>query len=76
MGLADALDVPPAEVVYVSDDPDRDIDGAATAGMTPLQVVYDGGPDTHPLAATTVHRSDLGALPGLLEGLADGADHP
>ncbi|PSP95309.1 HAD family hydrolase [Halobacteriales archaeon QS_1_68_44] len=76
VGLADALDVPPAEVVYVGDDPDRDIDGAATAGMTPVQVVYDDGPDPHPLAAATVRRSDLGALPGLLEGLADGADDP
>ena len=76
VGLADALDVPPADVVYVGDDPDRDIDGAATAGMTPLQVVYDGGPDPHPLAAATVRRSDLGALPGLLEGLADGPDDP
>ena len=76
MGLADALDVPPADVVYVGDDPDRDIDGAATAGMTPLQVVYDGGPPAHPVAARTVRRSELGALPGLLEGLADGADDP
>ena len=76
VGLADALDVPPADVVYVGDDPDRDIGGAATAGMTPVQVVYDGGPDPHPLAAATVRRSELRALPGLLEGLADGADDP
>jgi putative hydrolase of the HAD superfamily len=76
VGLADALDVPPAEVVYVGDDPERDVVGAATAGMTPVQVLYDGGPPANPVAARTVRRSNLGALPGLLEGLADGPDDP
>ena len=72
--LADALDVPPAAVAYVGDDPERDVAGAATAGMTPVQAVYDGGPAPHPLAARTVCRSGLTTLPGFLEGLANGPD--
>lgn len=74
VALADALDVPPSAVVYVGDHPDRDVAGAATAGMTPIQVRYDGGPDAHPLAARTIRRSALASLPGVLDGLADGAD--
>lgn len=75
VAVADALDVPTSAVAYVGDHPDRDVAGAATAGMTPVQVRYDGGPDAHPLAARTVRRSNLDSLPRLLEGLADGADH-
>jgi len=74
VALADALGVQPSAVVYVGDDPDRDVTGAATAGMTPIQVVYGGGPPTHPLAARTVRRPNLASLPGLVEGLADGPD--
>ncbi|PSP41383.1 HAD family hydrolase [Halobacteriales archaeon QH_10_70_21] len=76
VALADALDVPPSAIVYVGDNPDRDVAGAATAGMTPVQVVYDGGPAAHPLAARTVPRSELASLPGVIEGLADGSDDP
>jgi putative hydrolase of the HAD superfamily len=76
VALADALGVQPSEVVYVGDDPDRDVAGAATAGMTPVQVVYGGGPPTHPVAAGTVAREELASLPGLLDGLADGPDDP
>jgi putative hydrolase of the HAD superfamily len=74
VALADALGVSASTVAYVGDDPDRDVAGAATAGMTPVQVVYDGGPAVHPLAAATVRRSALRSLPGLLERLGDGAD--
>lgn len=74
VALADALDVSPSAVVFVGDDPERDVAGAATAGMTPVQVCYDGGPAVHHLAADTVERSDLAALPRVLEDLADGAD--
>ena len=73
-GLADALGVPPEAVVYVGDDPARDVEGAATAGMVPVQVRYDGGPDVSPLAADTVERSALATLPGVIEGLADRAE--
>ena len=76
VGLADALGVPPAGVVYVGNDPERDVVGAATAGMTPIQVLYDGGPPGHPVAARTVRRRKLRSLPGLLNGLADGPDDP
>lgn len=74
LALADALGVRPSTVAYVGDHPVRDVAGAATAGMTSVQVVYEGGPEPHPLAATTVRRSELDSLPGVLEGLADGPD--
>jgi len=74
VALADALDVPPESVVYVGDDPDRDVDGAATAGMVPVQVTYDDGPDPSPLAADTVRRSEQAGLPTVIQGLADRAD--
>ncbi len=74
VALADALGVPPESMVYVGDDPERDVDGAATAGMVPVQVRYEGGPEPSSLAAATVRRSELASLPGVIEGLADRTD--
>jgi putative hydrolase of the HAD superfamily len=74
VALADALDVPPEAVVYVGDHPDRDVAGAATAGMVPAQVLYEDGPAVSPLAAATIQRSELASLPRVIEGLADSAD--
>jgi putative hydrolase of the HAD superfamily len=76
VAIADALDAPVQYVVYVGDDPDRDVDGAATAGMVAVQVTSDDGPDVSPLAADTVPRSELSALPGVIEGLADRSEDP
>lgn len=72
--LAAALDVSPAETVYVGDNPQRDVAGAAAAGMLPLQVLYDGGPEPHPAAVATLRRTDLESLPGVIENL--GCDRP
>lgn len=73
--IVDALDVAPEETVYVGDDPERDIGGAAAAGLSPVQVCYADGPDPHPEAVATVDRNDIGALLGRLEVLfSDGAD--
>ena len=63
------LGVAPERAVYVGDDPDRDIEGAAGAGLTPIQVSYDGGPEPHPAAVATVPREDIGRLLGVLETL-------
>ena len=64
------LDVPPESAVYVGDKPETDIAGAAAVGMVPIQVRYDGGPDTHPDAAGTVQRSVLvNELPAVLRDL-------
>lgn len=68
--LAAALDVPTEATVYVGDHPENDIAGAAAAGMTPVQVRYDGGPDVHPAAAATVERDRLAVdLPRLVAEL-------
>lgn len=57
--LAVSLDVEPAEVAYVGDDPERDVAGAAAAGMFAVQVVYDDGPAVHRDADAVVPRDDL-----------------
>lgn len=73
--ITDLLDVPPERAVYVGDDPERDIAGAAAAGLRPIQVCFPGGPDPHPAAAATVDRGDLGSLLVHLEALlGDGSD--
>ena len=72
--LLESLGVDATDAAYVGDHPERDIAGAAAAGLWPVQVRYEGGPETHPAAAATVSRSDLRSLPGLLEALGDGAD--
>jgi putative hydrolase of the HAD superfamily len=65
--LASALGIPPEETVYVGDDPHRDVAGAADAGMSPIQVLYDGGPQPHPEAIATIQRRESGSLLALLE---------
>ena len=65
--LCEALEADPAEVAYVGDDPERDVAGAADAGLVPIQVLYDGGPEPHPSAAGTVEREALSGLPAVLE---------
>ena len=68
--LCEALDVPPERTAYVGDAPEADVAGAAAAGLRPVQVLYEGGPDPHPAAAATVERASLpAALPAVLDGL-------
>ncbi|SFG52515.1 putative hydrolase of the HAD superfamily [Halopelagius inordinatus] len=68
--LLDALGTAPEETVYVGDDVDADIGGADTAGLVPVQVVFEGGPDPDPRAAAHVEREELTTrLPDLLEEL-------
>lgn len=74
--LCDALDVAPEEVAYVGDDPDRDVTGAAAAGLLAVQVTYDGGPAVHPDADASLSREELSTLPALLaELVGDGTDN-
>lgn len=69
------LGVAPGETLYVGDNPERDVAGAAAAGIRPVQVLYDGGPDVHPAAAASLRREELPSLPELLEEVVcDGAD--
>lgn len=68
--LADALDAAVDDVVYVGNHPENDVAGAADAGMTPVQVLYEGGHDPHPAAAATVSRDRMVTdLPDLVDGL-------
>jgi putative hydrolase of the HAD superfamily len=68
--LLGALDSDPSETVYVGDDVDADVGGAAEAGLTPVQVTFEGGPSPSPRAAAHVPRDRLVAeLPELLESL-------
>ncbi|MEF8777830.1 MAG: HAD family hydrolase, partial [Natronomonas sp.] len=67
--LVDTLDVAPDQAIYVGDDPERDIVGAAAAGLVPVQVCYPDGPDPHPDAVATVPRDDLGSLLGRIKAI-------
>jgi putative hydrolase of the HAD superfamily len=68
--LLSALGTAPAETVYVGDDVDADVAGAAAAGLRPVQVISPDGPDPDPRAAAHVDRSRLdAALPAVLDRL-------
>ena len=68
--LLDELGSAPGETAYVGDDVDADIAGADNAGLVPIQVLYDGGPEPSPRAAAHVSRAELiDRLPELLEEL-------
>ncbi|WP_435184635.1 HAD family hydrolase [Halobellus sp. EA9] len=68
--LLDALGTDPGETAYVGDDVDADIAGAAEAGLVPIQVLYEGGPEPSPRAAVHLPREDLVTrLPEVLDGL-------
>jgi len=74
--MCNALGVAPAETVYVGDNPERDIAGAAAAGLVPIQVMYGGGPSAHPAAAAAIPRTELDVLPDLIETLGgDRTEH-
>jgi putative hydrolase of the HAD superfamily len=64
------LGTDPAETVYVGDDVRADVEGAAAAGLRPVQVVFPGSADPHPDAVATVERDALpSTLPAVLDGL-------
>ncbi len=68
--LLEALDSDPTETVYVGDDVDADIAGAADAGLVPVQVTFENGPPPSPRAVAHVPRDRLVAeLPELLAAL-------
>lgn len=67
LAALDELGVAPEEAVYVGNDPELDVAGAAEAGMAAVQVTYPGGHDPDPQAVTTVRRDALAeALPAVL----------
>lgn len=68
--LLDALGTAPDETVYVGDDVDADIGGANAAGLVPIQVIFEGGPDPDSRAAAHVERDALvETLPSILTEL-------
>lgn len=68
--LLDALEAAPEETVYVGDEVEADVGGAAAAGIAVVQVVFEGGPDPDPRADVHLRRDDLARdLPSILETL-------
>jgi len=68
--LLDAMETPPWTTAYVGDHPEVDVRGANDAGLRPVHVVYDGGPDPAPEADAVVQRDALATdLPDALETL-------
>lgn len=68
--LLDALGTAPAETAFVGDRVGDDVEGAADAGLIPIQVLYEGGPDPSSRARAHVSRDVLAAeLPALLAEL-------
>ena len=68
--LLDALGSDAEETAYVGDDVDADIAGADRAGLVPIQVLYEDGPEPSPRAAAHLPREQLvDRLPRLLEAL-------
>lgn len=72
--VLEELGVAPEDAVFVGDDVDRDIQGAAEVGMRTIQVTFPGGPDPDPQADVLIERARMHQeLPGVIESL-DGAD--
>jgi putative hydrolase of the HAD superfamily len=66
--LLEALGTAPSETVYVGDDVDADVRGAAAAGIDAVQVLFEGGPAPDPAAMAHLDRDELAErLPALLE---------
>jgi len=64
--ILDALDVEPAETVFVGDNPTADIEGAAAAGLVTVQVLRDGETPSAAAHATVSAESLVEELRGLL----------
>ncbi|WP_049925797.1 HAD family hydrolase [Halopiger goleimassiliensis] len=68
--IAAALEVDPADAVYVGDDPEADVYGATNAGMDAIQVLLEDGPDPDPRAVAHVEQSSLAtAVPEVVADL-------
>ncbi|MCH7660257.1 MAG: HAD family hydrolase [Euryarchaeota archaeon] len=57
--ILEALDVAPAEAVYVGDSVEADVAGASEVGIPVVQVLYPGGPEPDPRADAHIERRDL-----------------
>jgi putative hydrolase of the HAD superfamily len=68
--LVDELGTEPGETAYVGDDVHADVGGAAAAGLVPIQVTFEGGPDPDPRAAVHLPREEMvDRLPDVLAAL-------
>ncbi|GKZ12978.1 HAD family hydrolase [Haladaptatus sp. T7] len=68
--FCEKLGDPPADTVYVGDDPKMDVRGANDAGMKTIQVLFPDGPDPEPSADAYVERDELvTALPDVIASL-------
>jgi putative hydrolase of the HAD superfamily len=57
--LIERLETQPANTVFVGDDVQADIEGAAAAGLVPIQVLYPEGPPPSNVAKSTIMREEL-----------------
>ncbi len=57
--LIERLETQPANTVFVGDDVQADIEGAAAAGLVPIQVLYPEGPPPSDVASSTIMREEL-----------------
>jgi putative hydrolase of the HAD superfamily len=68
--VLDALEVQPDAAVHVGDQVDSDVEGAKSAGLSAVQVLYPGGPEPDVRADGYVDRSTLTkGLPTVLRAL-------
>lgn len=68
--ILNALDVPADEAVHVGDQVDSDVEGAKSAGLSAVQVLFPGGPEPDASADGYVDRSSLAdGLPTVLRAL-------
>lgn len=68
--LLEGLGAAAGATVYVGDEVEADVRGAADAGLRVVQVVFPGGPEPDPRADAHVPRGDLVRdLPSVLESL-------
>ncbi|XVH32176.1 HAD family hydrolase [Haloferacaceae archaeon DSL9] len=68
--LIDELGTRPEETVYIGDTPRDDIMGAKEAGLVPIQVLFEEGPEKDPRAFAYIERDALvDELPRLLAAM-------
>jgi len=68
--ILDELDVPADEAVHVGDQVESDVEGAKSAGLSAVQVLYPGGPEPDVSADGYVDRASLATgLPTVLQAL-------
>lgn len=64
--LLEKLDLLPAETLFVGDGNDKELDGAAQAGLYPIRIRREAAPYADPVNQSTVWHAELSTLQELL----------